>query len=144
MGSPNNSQILFRASPEPSEGRQKEASQLTKEAFPAKPEERAANWPALLVSSPGKPLESALSGSPIQPGQKPTENTTPASWKICQKSPYDYDRDKVGKYVPFFQGNVILPIPEISEALFLRIIPLVFVDIKTGRFVGLKKILSRR
>ena len=45
----------------------------------------------------------------------------------------------MGKYVPYFQDNVILPIPEISEALDPRIISLVVVDIKTRRFAGLKK-----
>ena len=44
----------------------------------------------------------------------------------------------VSKYAPYFQGNVILPIPEITEVLDPRIISLVFVDIKM-RFAGLKK-----
>ena len=67
------------------------------------------------------------------------ENATPASWKVCQKNLEEYERDRVGKYTPFFQGNVILPIPEISEALDLCIISLIVMDIKTRRFVGLKK-----
>ena len=43
----------------------------------------------------------------------------------------------MGKYAPYFQGNILL-IPEISEALDTRIISLVVVDIK-ARFAGLKK-----
>ena len=47
----------------------------------------------------------------------------------------------LSKYAPYFQYYVILPIPEISEALDPRIIALVVVDIKT-RFAGLKKDIS--
>ena len=116
INSTNDSPILFGAFPDPSEGRQ--MSQSTKEAFPGKPEERAASnesasWPALPDSS--KTPTSIPSCSPIPPGQKPTESATPASWKVLQKSPEEYDRDMVCKYAPYFQGNIILPIPEISK-----------------------------
>ena len=44
-----------------------------------------------------------------------------------------------GKHAPYFQGNIILLITEISEALDPYIILLVVVDIKTMRFARLKK-----
>ena len=45
----------------------------------------------------------------------------------------------MSKYPTYFQSNVILPIPEISEARDPCIISLVVVDIKTRRFAGIKK-----
>ena len=45
----------------------------------------------------------------------------------------------LGKYASYFQGNLILPIPEISDALDPRIISFVVVDIKTRIFADLKK-----
>ena len=117
INSPNKPQPLFDASSDPSEGRQ--ASDTTKEAFSSKLEEwvasfKCASWPALPGSS--KFLKSIPSDCPIPPGQKPKETVTPASWKVLQKSPEEYDRDRVGKYAQYFQGNIVLPIPEISEA----------------------------
>ena len=111
-------------------------SETTKEVFPAKPEERAASnestsWPTIPCSS--KVQESIPSSSPIPLGQRPTEIMTPAPWKVPQKSLEEYDRDRAGKYAPYFQSNIILPIPEISEALDPRIISLVVVDIKMRR-----------
>ena len=47
--------------------------------------------------------------------------------------------DRVGKYAPYFQGNITLPIPELSETLDPCLISLVVVDIKSRRFAGLKK-----
>ena len=79
------------------------------------------------------------SDSLIPQEQKPTECTTPTSWKVLQKSPEEYDRDRVTKYAPYFRCNIILPIPEISEAMNLCIISLVVVSIKTRGFAGLKK-----
>ena len=77
INSPNNSQPLFDASPDPSEGYQ--ASDTTKEAFPSKPEERtasnkSASWPALPGAS--KTQKYIPSDSPIPPGQKPKETDT--------------------------------------------------------------------
>ena len=60
-------------------------------------------------------------------------------WKVQQKGPDDYERNRVGKYAPYFQGNVILPIIELCEALNLQILSLVVMDIKTRRLTGLKK-----
>ena len=91
------------------------------------------NWPSLSI-----PSESL---SPIQPGQKvkspsPTQTST---WKVRQKDPEDYERDRVGKYAEFFKRNEILPIPEIVKKIELRIVSLVVTDLKTRRLVGLDK-----
>ena len=86
----SNSRCFLRASPDPS------VPNSTNEAFPIKQEEQAvskesARWPAL----PG--ASEIPSDSPIPPEQKTTVQTTPASWKIPQKSPKEYDSDSVGK-----------------------------------------------
>ena len=87
------------------------------------------NWPSLPV-----PADTESPDSPIQPGKK-----SPAPWKVQQRGPDDFERDRVGKYAQYFVGNEILPIPEIVEALEPRILSLVVSDIKTRRLVGLKK-----
>ena len=51
----------------------------------------------------------------------------------------DYERDRVGKYAKYFNGNEILPIPGIVQQLEPRILSLVISDIKTKKLVGLKK-----
>ena len=94
------------------------------------------NWPSL----PLPPESSSL----IPPGQKvgcpSVTPTTPASpWKIQQRDPEDYEKDRVGKYAEFFVGNEILPIPEIVQKIEPRIVSLVVTDLKTRRFVGLKR-----
>ena len=106
------------------------------EALPKQSEEShltsliGSNWPSL-------PSES---GSPIPPGQKSQpENPSPSPWKIQQKDPEEYEKDRVGKYAEFFKGNEILPIPELLEKLEPRIVSLVVTDLKTRRLVGLKK-----
>ena len=106
------------------------------EALPKQSEEShltsliGSNWPSL-------PSES---GSPIPPGQKTRpENPSPSPWKIQQKNPEEYEKDRVGKYAEFFKGNEILPIPELLEKLEPRIVSLVVTDLKTRRLVGLKK-----
>ena len=53
-------------------------------------------------------------------------------------SPEGYEKDRVVKDALYFQGNTILPIPEITDALDPRILSLVVVDIKTRRIAGLK------
>ena len=66
--------------------------------------------------------------------------TTPArAWKIQQRDPEDYKKDRVGKYAEFFVGNEISPIPEIVEKIEPRIVSLVVTDLKTRRLVGLKR-----
>ena len=105
-----------------------------KEALPRQSEESqtsrliGSNWPSL-------PSES---GSPIPPGQK-TQPDNPSPWKIKQKSPDKYEKDRVGKYANYFKGNEILPIPELLQKFEPRIVSLVVTDLKTRRLVGLKK-----
>ena len=105
-----------------------------KEALPKQSEE---SLPVSLISSnwPSLPSES---GSPIPPGQK-SQQENPSPWKIKQKSPDEYEKDRMGKYVYYFRGNEILPIPELVEKLEPRIVSLVVTDLKTRRLVGLKK-----
>ena len=94
---------------------------------PSKPEER---WPAL-----SQPSSSASS---IQPAQKVP--SLPASWttKITQKSPMDYNAIRK-KYEKYFQGNRILPIPELVQEVEPKIISYVVTDLKTKRLAGIKK-----
>ena len=95
-----------------------------------------ANWPSLPTSQE--------SSCPIPPGQKsmsppePSPSTPAGTWKVKQKDPADYNRDRMGKYAEFFVGNEILPIPEIIDKIVPRIVSLV-TDLKTRRLVGLKK-----
>ena len=142
VGSPKGSEELFRLSLGLLESRKKEedatASRSTLKAFPTKREERAVNteWPALSVSSPKGTNETALSSNQIQLGQKPREISSaairPDSWKVYRKTPEDYERNRIGKYAPYFQGNVILLIPEVANVLQpLIALPVVF-DIKKG------------
>ena len=51
----------------------------------------------------------------------------------------DYEIDRVGKYAKDFNGNEMLPIPEIVQQLEPRILSLVISDIKTKKLVSLKK-----
>ena len=65
---------------------------------------------------------------------------TPTSWKVHkEKSPEEYERDWVGKYIPYFQANVIFPIPEIWKVQVPLILSLSVFDIKTKRLAGLEK-----
>ena len=88
-----------------------------------------ANWPSLPTSQE--------SSSPIPPGQRPMSPpepspSTPAStWKVKQKDPEDYNRDRMGKYAEFFVGNEILPILEIMDKIEAWIVSLVVTDLKT-------------
>ena len=94
------------------------------------------NWASLPTPSE--------SSSPIQPGQKAISPspalTSPAStWKIQQRDPEDYERDREGKYADFFVGNEILLILEIVKKIEPWIVSLVVTDLKTRMLVGLKK-----
>ena len=66
-------------------------------------------------------------------------SSLPVPWKVKQRSLEEYEQDKVGKYVPYFQGNTILPIPEITATLEPQILSLAIIDIKSRRLAGLKK-----
>ena len=93
---------------------------------PSKPEER---WPAL-----SQPSSSASS---IQPAQKVP--SLPASWTTKIKpSPKDYTKIRE-KYEKYFQGNRILPIPELVQEVQPKIISFVVTDLKTKRLAGIKK-----
>ena len=48
-------------------------------------------------------------------------------------------RYRVDKNTPYFQGNVILPILEVTQVLKRRIVSLVVVDTWTRRLAGLTK-----
>ena len=69
---------------------------------------------------------------------KPTSPTS-SPWKIQQRDPEEYEKDRAGKYADYFRSNEILPIPEILQKLEPRIVSLVVTDQKRGRVVGLKK-----
>ena len=93
---------------------------------PSKPEER---WPAL-----SQPSSSASS---IQPAQKVP--SLPASWTAKIKpSLKDYSKIRE-KYEKYFQGNRILPIPELVQEVQPKIISYVVTDLKTKRQAGIKK-----
>ena len=111
-------------------------------AFPTRLEERAANTasPSLPVSSAKEPNETALSAGPIQPRQRPinipSPTIMPSSLKVNQKAPGDYERHM---NAPFFQGNVILPILEVTNVLEPQIVSLIVFDIKNRKFPRLNK-----
>ena len=93
---------------------------------PSKPEER---WPALSLPS--------SSASSIQPAQKVP--SLPASWTTKIKpSPKDYKKIRE-RYEKYFQGNRILPIPELVQEVQQKIISYVVTDLKTKRLAGIKK-----
>ena len=79
------------------------------------------NWPSLSVTS-----ESA---SPIQPRQKSNKpSPTKSPWKVQQRDPEDYERDRVSKYAEYFKVNKILPFPEIIQKIEPQILSLVVTD----------------
>ena len=88
------------------------------------------NWPSLPI--PDDPQVSE--DSPIQPAQQ-----SPTAWKGQQRGPNEYEKDRVGRFAKYFQGNEILPIPEIAEKIAPRVLSLVVSDLKTKRLVGLTK-----
>ena len=113
-------------------------SNTENEALPKQSEEQGQSGVSLIGSNwPSLPTDT---GSPIQPGQATKVMSQQASpWKIKQRAPEEYEKDRVGKYVEYFKGNKILSIPEILQRLEPRIVSLVVSDIKTRRLVGLKK-----
>ena len=95
------------------------------------------NWPSLPTPTG--------SSSPIQPGQRiaslpsPSLTTPVNTWKVKQRDPEEYEKDRVGKYADYFIGYEILPIPEIMKKIEPWIVSLVITYLKTNRLVGLKK-----
>ena len=53
--------------------------------------------------------------------------------------PENYERDKVEKYVQYFQKTNILPIPEQADELEPRSLFLVITDLRTKRLASLKR-----
>ena len=137
-------------------------SVATAEAFPGKPEEHTrsqspsqndrsaslvstigADWLSRPVFPSQESVTPAPAASPISLGQefmeKPSETlTTPVFCEIKRKTPEEYEKDRVGKYAQYFQGNTILPMPEM-EALKPRILSLVISDLKTRKLAGLRR-----
>ena len=63
------------------------------------------------------------------------------SWstQANEKTQQDYKKDREEKYAQYFQGNRILPIPELVEAVQPKTLSLIITDIKTRRLADLKK-----
>ena len=89
----------------------------------------APEWPSL----PGTSSESPTPASTISPAQKMP--STPVSWsmQVNKKTLQDYKKDKAEKYAQYFQGNRILLIPELVEAVQPKSLSLIVIDIKTRR-----------
>ena len=82
----------------------------------------------------------------IQPGQRIPNNNknnncpaTPVSWTIKGKTAEEHERDRVGKYAPYFQCNTILPIPDLMAAVESKTLSLIVTDLRTRRLADLKK-----
>ena len=94
---------------------------------PSKPDDK---WPTL--SSTSTPA------STIQPAQKVPP--APASWtvQISKKDPINCRRMRE-KYEKYFQGNRILPIPELVKEVQPKIVSFVITDLKSRRLAGIRK-----
>ena len=92
-------------------------------------------WPTL----PGTSSELLTPASTIPPAQKVP--LMPVSWstQANKKTLQDYKKDRAEKYAQYFQGNQILPIPELVEAVQPKTLSLIITDIKTRRLAGIKK-----
>ena len=92
------------------------------------------------LEPPSKPEDASQSSSAssIQPGQKTP--SLPVSWatQTQKKSPEDYARDRA-KYEQYFQGNRILPIPELITIVENKTLSFIVTDIKTRRLAGIRK-----
>ena len=62
--------------------------------------------------------------------------------KTTIERPEDYERDRVGKYAPYFKDNIILPLQGISDLLEPWILSFMVVDLKTRGLTGLTKGIS--
>ena len=93
----------------------------------SKPDDK---WPAL--SSTSTPA------STIHPTQKVPP--VPASWtaQITKNAPINYERIRE-KYEKYFQGNRILPTPELVKEVQPKIVSFVITDIKSRRLAGIRK-----
>ena len=83
-----------------------------------RPSTSTSDRPLLSASQVSK--ESSLPASSIPPGQRtPTVPATSVSWaKTKKKSSEQYEKDRVGKYAPYFKGTEIITIPDlVAETL---------------------------
>ena len=64
-------------------------------------------WPTLSATQ----KETSLPASTIVPGQKTL--AVLVSWTTKKKTLEDHEKDRVGKYAPYFKDSIILPIPEL-------------------------------
>ena len=71
-------------------------------------------------------------------GAKGTFTASLLDNKSNQKTPKDYSKMRQ-KYEKYFQGNRILPIPELVQEVQAKIISYVVTDLKTKRLAGIKK-----
>ena len=69
---------------------------------------------------------------------RPKNHWTPAPWSKKRKT-WDYAKDRVSKYARYFQKDRIMRIPELVEAVRLKTLSFVILDLRTGRLTGLKK-----
>ena len=92
-----------------------------------------------LPSLPRTSSESLTMASTIPPAQKVA--SIPVSWstQANKKSLQDYKKNRAEKYAQYFQGNRILPILELVEAVKPKTLSLIVTDIKTRILAGLKK-----
>ena len=62
------------------------------------------------------------------------------SWsaQIKKRSPGDYAKDRA-KYAQYFQGNKILPIPELVETVQPKTISFIVTDLKTRRLASIEE-----
>ena len=86
-------------------------------------------------SSKLEDVSQSSSASSIQPKQKAP--SLPVPW-ATQKSPEAYARDRA-KYAQYFQGNRILPIPELIKKVENKTLSFIITDIKTRRLAGIRK-----
>ena len=120
------------------------------EATPREPEQPVAialtptEWPVLPDS-----LELSLPARSVQPGQRTpnyinnNSSATPFSRTIKRKTAEEHEKDRVGKYVAYFQGTTILSILDLVAAVEHRTLSLIVTDLRTRRLAGLKKRILR-
>ena len=103
------------------------------EALPNNPE-----WPSLPASQ--RTNETSHPASSITLGQKlPGSPETPVFLAVKKRPPQDYERDGVKKYAQYFQGDEILPIPELVAEVEPKTESFIITDLKTRRLAEVKK-----
>ena len=100
----------------------------------------------------GKPFQVQLAFVAQEDTSSPTDSSTESSqkpaksyedtakqWRHKKRDPEDYERDRMGKYTLYFQGDTILPILEIYRSLEPQIFSPVVSDLRTWRLAGIKR-----